>query len=378
GEHFLPPEANELLKTLQSQSPPVAWGEIHRILSNAWGEKLEEFEIDPQPVGSASLGQVHKAFHKPSQKWKAIKVQYPGVDLAIDTDLRAIRSFLGLLKLLPSQFKTDHLFAEIREMLIQEMDYVQEARQTMAYRTRLHGDPRFIVPEVDEAFSSAKILVTSFEPGVAVDSPEVQGLPQKDRNQLALDFLDLYFQELFQWGVVQTDPHLGNYRVRLAEGQKPRFILFDFGAVRTYPMEFRKPYYQMISAALHSDRRALSEAARRLQFIQDGDSERLQKFFEDFCLGTVEPFLTSDHPGHNPEFLSLHDEYDWKRSDLPQRLSKIVFSMISEFQVRTPPREILFLDRKTGGVFIFLSVLKAKVKARPLLDLYLKRALTGG
>ena len=372
GEHFLPAEANELLKTLQSQSTPVAWEQIYEILQQELAEKLDEFEFDSNSIGCASLGQVHKAWHKPTQSWKAVKVQYPGVAKTIDSDLLALKSFLSVLKLLPSNLRTEHLFAEVRDMLLQEMDYEQEAQQTIAYRERLKDDPRYVVPEVDLRCSTKKVLVTSYEPGFSADSVEVQKLGQGERNQLAIHFLDLYLRELFVWGIVQTDPHLGNYKIRLHENAPAQLVLLDFGAVRSYPMEFREPYNRMISAALHNNRAELKKAALELKFIQDGDSEKLRTLFEDFCLGTVEPFLTSEDARHNPEFLNMKEEYDWKRSDLPKRLTKIAFSIVSQFQLRAPPREILFLDRKTGGVFVFLSVLRAQIRGRDLLNTYLK------
>jgi hypothetical protein len=59
--------------------------------------------------------------------------------------------------------------------------------------------------------------------------------------------------------------------------------------------------------------------------------------------------------------------YDWKKSDLPKRLTAKALKIIRGFPLRTPPREVIFLDRKTGGVFVFLSVLGAKLNARPLI-----------
>jgi hypothetical protein len=88
-------------------------------------------------------------------------------------------------------------------------------------------------------------------------------------------------------------------------------------------------------------------------------------------LDTVEPFLDPSDPRATNKINSL-GEYDWKGSELPQRLTKIAFQMVQKFHLRPPPREVLFLDRKTGGVFIFASVMNAKINARPLLLKYLE------
>jgi predicted unusual protein kinase regulating ubiquinone biosynthesis (AarF/ABC1/UbiB family) len=263
-----------------------------------------------------------------------------------------------MLKLLPKNFKTAHIFTEIREMLTQEMDYAQEIKQTEAYGLRLKGDSRFVVPRIHPEFCGPKVIASSFERGLSADDPLIQALSQERRNRLALHFIDLYFKELFEWGVVQTDPHLGNYRVRLGADGNDQLVLFDFGAVRTYPQEFLNPYRRMVKAALLQDRMALKKASLELKFIHADDPPALLEMFEKFCLEMVEPFADID--------------YDWKNSTLPKRLTRQVFAIIQKFELRPAPREILFLDRKTGGVFIFCAVLRARINSRSLLLKYLK------
>lgn len=356
GEHFLPPEANELLKSLQSQSPPLAWSAIEPVIkANLSPEKIALLEIDKEAIGSASLGQVHRATIKATGEQIVLKVQYPGVDRAIDSDLKAIKSFLSLLKVLPRGVSTDHIFAEVREMLVQEMNYELEAKETKLYGERLKGDSRYIVPKVYDEFCGPRVIATSFEKGLAPDDKLVSSLSQERRNRLAESFLDLYLTELFDWGIVQTDPHLGNYRVRLSPTGEDQLILLDFGAVRAYPDDFLIPYRRMVRAALINDPEQLRAEALNLKFLDKTDSTALVSLFEQFCFGMVEPF--QEKAG----------DYDWKKSDLPQRLTKIALQILQKFPLRTPPREILFLDRKTGGVFIFLSVLGAKMNGAKLL-----------
>ncbi|PWU22122.1 MAG: ABC transporter [Bdellovibrio sp.] len=374
GEHFLPAEANEMLKSLQAESPALEWPAIEKELKkNLSAEKLAELEIDHEPVGSASLGQVHRARIKQTDEWLALKIQYPGVKKAIDSDLKALKSIFGLLKLLPRGNMADHLFAEVRDMLMQETDYQLEAEETETYRKRLQDDPRFVVPRVYREYCGRQVLATSYEKGHRPDEPLILNLSQERRNRLSLAFLDLYFRELFDWGIVQTDPHLGNYRVRLSPSGQDQLVLLDFGAVRKYPKEFLDPYYRMVSAAYFNNTEELNSAALELRFLTENDSPALRQLFEDFCLMTVEPFLSFDDPRNHVGQIQPDGSYDWGSSDLPQRLTKKVFQMIQRFELRPPPREILFLDRKTGGVFVFLKVLGAHINARDLLLSYLRR-----
>ncbi len=374
GEHFLPPEANSLLKSLQSDSPPLSWKAIEPTLQKQMApEQLAKLEIEQTALASASMGQVHRAKIKSTGELIALKIQYPRVDKAIDTDLKAIRTLLGTLKLLPKDFNLDSVFEEIRSMLQQEIDYEYEAQLTEEFAARLKGDHRFIVPKVFREFSGPKILATSFERGLRADDPLIQSLPQERRNRLALSFLDLYFKELFEWGVVQTDPHAGNYRIRIDPQGHDQLVLLDFGATRSYQSEFLEPYRRMVKGSVFNDSELVTKSAHELKFLDEADQVELRDSFIDFCFATVEPFLAADDPRNHNNLIDANGMYDWKSTDLPKRVSAKAFKIIRNFKWRTPPRELLFLDRKTGGVFVFLAILRAKIRGRDLLLKYLEK-----
>ncbi len=155
GEHFLPVEVNQFLKTLQQDSPPLQWPVIRKILEKELGsERMAELEIEETSLASASMGQVHRARIKSSGEILALKVQYPGVDRAIESDLKALRMLLNMLQVLPKDFDLTPLFAELKTMLEQEVDYKQEAEWTRLYGERLRSDARYSVPLVFEKYSS--------------------------------------------------------------------------------------------------------------------------------------------------------------------------------------------------------------------------------
>ena len=374
GEHFLPPEANALLKSLQSDSIPLSWQAIEPTLQKHMSrELLDKLEIEKTALASASMGQVHRARIKATGESIVLKIQYPNVDKAIDNDLKAIRTLLGTLKLLPRDFNLDPMFEEVRGMLHQEIDYELEARLTEDFRKRLEGDSRFVVPRVYPDFSGPRILAMSYERGIRADDPLIQSLPAERRNRVAMNFLDLYFKELFEWGVVQTDPHAGNYRIRIDPQGHDQLVLFDFGATREYAPDFMIPYRQMVKGSLFNDRELLNKAAYKLRFIESEDHQELRQLFEEFCFESVEPFLEYNDPRNIHQQIAVDGTYDWKNTDLPKRLSKKVLQIIRNFHWRSPPKEIIFLDRKTGGVFIFLSVLNARIRGRDLILKYLDR-----
>ncbi len=356
GEHFLPPEVNQILKTLQGNSPPVEWKEIEKILSRQLGkERMAELKIDPEAIGAASLGQVHRADWR--GKKIVLKVQYPGVDRAIDGDIKALRKILSLTEWLPKIPATDELFAEVKFMLKQELDYERERAMLEFFAKQLAEDSRYVLPKTYSELSTKKVIAMSFEDGVAVDSDEVKSLSQTRRNRIGEAILDLYFRELFQWRKVQTDPHFGNYRIRPST-KGDQIVLFDYGAVREVSEEFMTPYTEMLSGLFHSSRDRFESAAATLGILQKNDPEELKDLFYQLCSAIVEPFNSKE-------------PFNWKENDLPKRVSKITWEIFRKFPLRTPPREVVFLDRKMAGIFIFLSVLDVKIDSRKVLAPYL-------
>ena len=360
GEHFLTPEANKILKALQSDSISVTWPVIYnQLLQQFDAETLDRLEINHEPIGSASMGQVYLAVEKSTQKKIALKVQYPGVDKAIDSDVAALKSILTISKILPAELDTTGVFNEIKKMLHQELDYNYEAEQTVYYAGLINQDPRYKVPNVYTDYSASKILATEYMEGLRPDHPLVQNLSQERRNRLAENFLDLYFKELFQWNFLQTDPHLGNYKIQLGSDGKDTLVLLDFGAIKKFDSEFITSYRKMLKGSITKNEDLFFEGARLLGFVADSDSEEYVEKFKNLCYQVVEPFA-----------LDRNTIFDWKQNDLPKRVIKNAFEF-RHFDLRTPPQELIFLDRKTAGVFMFMSALGAKFNPNKIIAPYL-------
>jgi hypothetical protein len=217
------------------------------------------------------------------------------------------------------------------------------------------------------------VLATSYEEGCRIDSPEVAGWSQARRNALAEAGIDLYFRELFEFHAMQTDPHFGNYRVRAGrEGRPDQLILLDFGAVREFPETFLRPYFEMVEGAFRHDPAQVARGAEALGFMREEDSPALRQAFADLCFLITEPFAT---PGADPvapgtppcirrDLFDAEGRYDWGASDLPKRAAIAGKDLAFRFRLRPPPREVVFLDRKMGGVFIVAARLGARLRGR--------------
>jgi predicted unusual protein kinase regulating ubiquinone biosynthesis (AarF/ABC1/UbiB family) len=362
GQYFLPPEAVEVLSSLQDDTPPVDWKALEPVLKRALGRSRAELEIDPVPLASASLGQVHRARRKKDGAQLVLKVQYPGVADAIDSDIRTLARLIAMTRLAPKGLNLEPVYAEVKEMLHREVDYLAEIDHTQRYAQLLKDDPRYVVPHVYEEYSSDQVLALSYESGVSVRDPSVQALSQERRNALAHAALDLFLRELFEWGMVQTDPHFGNYKIRAVdnEGGLTPIVLLDFGATRLFGRGFVEGYREMLRGALLGDRTMTLSGAEAIGAMYPDFPETVRTSFAELCQLIVEPFQGG--------------EYDWGASDLPRRTGeKLARSAVSRY-FRIPPREIVFLHRRLSGVFILLAALRSRWNARPLL----LRHLDGG
>lgn len=377
GEHFFPPEVNAVLRTLNAHSAPIAWETMRDTLVQRLGEeRVAELDINPHPLAAASLGQVHWAKIKSTSQAICLKIQYPGVARAIEGDLRNLRMLLKMMGALPANFNEEPIFDEVQDMLRREVDYVQEKDATRTYQHLLADDLRYIVPDVFDAYSTDSVLATTWIDSYEIESPEVRTLSQERRNQLALNYLELYLFEFYRWGLVQTDPHFGNYRVRLADDQGTgqhgtnaqnqhpgdQLVLLDFGAVRRFDRTFVHKYARMVNAAINRDTSATRDAAVAVNMLPTHASPAMADAFCQLIFTITEPFQGG--------------VYDWGQSDLPKRAQKLGMQLIFEQKMPTPPQEVLFLDRKLGGIFVFLSHLRARIDARPLFDKALAACFT--
>ncbi|MTI13455.1 ABC1 kinase family protein [Sansalvadorimonas verongulae] len=363
GEHFLPPEVTEALHGFEHQTTALKWPVIRKAIKKELGaERFSELKIERVPIGAASLGQVHRATRLSDGRQLCLKVQYPGVANAVDSDLNGVARLLRLTRMIKATHRFDEWLEEIRTMLHREIDYLEEARTTQRFAARLKNDNRFIVPEVFPEYSTQRLLTTSYEPGLEVTSESVQQLSQARRNHLGSHLLELFFKEMFQWHEIQTDPNFGNYRVRLKEdsGQKQdALVLLDFGAVNQYPDDTMNHINGVISASWHNRPEHIIQGAKNLAFISEEMPEEIGNDFARLCRMMIEPVLSG--------------RYLWKSSDLPHRIVvKASKSAISRY-FEVPPKEFLFLNRKLMGVYTFLSVVDARMDSSNTLQKYLDK-----
>ncbi|TNF34446.1 MAG: AarF/ABC1/UbiB kinase family protein [Gammaproteobacteria bacterium] len=370
GEHVLPPEVTAALHTLEHQTRPMAWPVMEAALREALGdERVDTLVVDPVPVGAASLAQVHRATLADGRE-VALKIQYPGIADAIDSDLDEMARLIRWSGLVSGRDDFGPWLDSLRDLLHREVNYTLEAATTERFRERLQDDPRFVVPTVVKEYSTPRVLCASFEKGFGVQDPKVQQLSQPRRNRLGKAFLELFLREVFEWGELQTDPNFGNYRIRIGRhADEDQLVLLDFGAAKPYPEDYLNALQNMMVGAYERDLGRVREGAIALGMIGGDLPESVQSDFTEVCAAVIEP-LCPQHFGLPPGVLNKQGEYRWRESRLPRRLSKQAAKAALSVHFHVPPGDFVFLSRKLVGVYTFIATLGAEFTGGELLERY--------
>lgn len=373
GQYFLPEEAVEVLASLQDNTPSVSWSFVEPQLIAALGEEIiSKLEINRRPIAAASLGQAHLATIKATGEQVVVKIQYPGVANAIDTDIRTLSRLISATRLAPKALDLTDVFNELRDMLVRECDYVQERAFTETFHARLEGDSRFIVPKVYPEFCAQRVLTTRYEPGYSVSSKEVQALSQSRRNALAKAFAELFVTEFFDWQLVQTDPHFGNYRVRIdPEGENDQIVTLDFGATRTFESSFVESYGRIVRGSLQFDRKEIAQGVLEIGLMNEDTPQSVLEGFGDLTELIVEPFRKPFDPKVPDRLYTPGGAYRFGDTDLPARVGQTAALKMMSKHFKIPPQEIIFLHRRIGGVLVTLKTLRAELRLHELLKPHL-------
>ncbi|MEY3506084.1 MAG: hypothetical protein RI898_837, partial [Actinomycetota bacterium] len=161
----LPEPMRIALSQLQSNAPPMAVELVHIEIERELGRSIKDIfvEFDDEPIASASIGQVHRAIIRladGTEKAVAVKVQYPGVGEAIDSDLRTADLLGAMLAFGFKSLNPEDMVAEIKDRLREELDYKNEAANQQMFVDFYRNHPFIHVPEVLHEYSTKNILIT--------------------------------------------------------------------------------------------------------------------------------------------------------------------------------------------------------------------------
>jgi predicted unusual protein kinase regulating ubiquinone biosynthesis (AarF/ABC1/UbiB family) len=226
---LLPLEYIEALGTLQDQVPAFSSQEAINMIELELGKPLQfiykEFEFNP--LAAASLGQVHKATLYSNEE-VVVKVQRPGLEALFNLDFKILlqlikfcnKYFAGVRK-----YNLQSIYNEFFDLLFQEIDYIQEGKNSDKFRENFHGYPRIIVPKVYWQYTTTKILTLEYKPGIKINDKAALEACGINIHQVNETGICCYLKQLLQDGFFQVDPHPGN----MAVNPDGSIIFYDFG-----------------------------------------------------------------------------------------------------------------------------------------------------
>ena len=347
---MLPPELTEIMARLRDNAHRMPPQQLERVLAKQWGPDWRKRfrRFGATPIAAASIGQVHRAKTTDGRDL-AIKVQYPGVRESIDADVDNVATLLRISSLLPSELDIGSLLKEAKKQLHEEADYVRESRFLTLFGELLADAPEYVIPVVDEEFTTDQVLAMSFIEGRAIEA--LVDAPQDTRDAAMHLLFKLVMREIFEFGVIQSDPNFANYRYQPETG---KLVLLDFGAARPIDPAIVAGYKRLIIAALAGDRDTLRNEAVAAGFVSAVAISR----HRDRIDAMIDVIITElNRPG----------KFDFGDRSFVEPLRSHGMDVAADKAAwHIPPTDLLFVQRKISGMALLAARLKVRIDVRAL------------
>lgn len=250
----------------QNNSTPHPFSEIKERIEFELNSKIENvfLAFDEQPIGTASIGQVHKAVLLSGES-VAVKVQHLNIEKIADLDLKLIQSVLKKIQYFIKIPGLETAFEEVSKMILEELDYKLEAQRIQVISDNLKNNDQILIPKIYSDFSTQKVLVMEFMDGHKITDDQFTSANSINKSQLAKNLLNIFSRNIFIDGLFHADPHPGNILVN----KNGQLILLDFGAVGIFEKHMKEGLIILMQAALLKDENLMIAGFKKMGFISN-------------------------------------------------------------------------------------------------------------
>ncbi|MBK7400485.1 MAG: AarF/ABC1/UbiB kinase family protein [Myxococcales bacterium] len=297
---FLPAEFREELEGMQDNVPPRPFAEVEARIVKDLGRSPDELfaKFNRTPIASASLGQVHEAFLADGRR-VAVKVQHHNIEEVVRLDLITIRQIVRIVQWFVPVHGLDNYYREIRQLILEELDFAREARNITRIRKNLGLEGDVVsggsagadesmagivdTPAVVEELSTQRVLTLTFVEGAKVGAIEQLDAMGIDRKELAKRIVHVFCRMIFVDGCYHADPHPGNLLVQKGKDSGGKLVLIDFGAVAELSPKMKEGIPEFLEGVLRRDTDRLIKAMKKMGFLSLGSDEAVvEKVIEHF------------------------------------------------------------------------------------------------
>src|SRR5579859_7479163 len=337
----LAPAVRRTLSRLQDSVPPMSPELAAGVVTEELGMPPDQAfaRWDPEPIAAASIGQVHRAMTHDGRA-VAVKVQYPGIAESMAADLDNVSLLRRMLKVTAPSQDVDALVTELRDRVLEELDYRREAENQRLFAAYYAGHPVIGVPAIVGELSSRRVVTSELSTGARF--AELAGWSQEERDLAGETIYRFVFRSLYEAHAFNGDPHPGNY---LFHGEG-RVTFLDYGLVKHFTDVELGPLIHMVR-----------------NLCVDNDPEAFRRAMEEAG------FLVPDAPVSTPlvvEHMAVF--YATVRERGPRTMTGEYASAVTRkfFDFRSPlaayariPRSYVILQRINLGLFALLGELHA-------------------
>ena len=342
----IPKEYAEYLSKLQAEAPSMGWLFVKRRMQTELGyEWINNFsEFEKKATKAASLGQVHKSILKKNKKVLACKLQYPDMESAINADLKQLKLIIGLYRRLDNTINTKEIFEELRERLIEEVDYINEYKNILIYKKIFDKHKNIKVPYPYSDLSTKKLITMTWLEGKSLSNFYKASL--KIRNNIASNLFIAWYMPFYKFGIIHGDPHPGNYTVN-KDGKI--LNLLDFGSVRVFNPNFIEAVINLYQALKFKNNSLAAEAYKGWGFKDL--NHNLINALNVWAEYLYAPLLDN----------KVRKIQDHEASKFGKELLTKVRKEIKKYGGIRPPREFVLVDRAAVGLGSVFMHLKAEL-----------------
>jgi len=342
-EDAVPPEFRDVLSKLQSQAPPMHPSYAIDAIQRELGRKLTDLydDFERKPLASASLGQVHAARLKGTGEPVVVKVQYPGIEKTIASDLKLVGPVVKAIALTGRSYDMREMLEEVEARLHEELDYEREASNQETLFAALAPLASVRVPRVIRTHSSRRVITMERLHGIHLDAFIATAPSQGERDRRAVVLSDLFWTMQTTLGILHADPHPGNF-LFLEDG---RVGLLDFGCMKRFDDAFIRGYVRLLRRIFARDDDGVMDMYERIGFMSAAvrTPERVKAWLE-WSYISCRP-LIEDRAWPDP---ARGESWSVMIKDMHEALAQFMRKVGTY-----TPRDAVFLNRVSLGMMCF-------------------------